>query len=483
MYSKLVNNSNATTPRRPARASSWSLATRLTAWYAYSAFALVLVATAFLYGMLTRNFDQEEDLFLANSIQDMRELLNSQPDNMTVLAEEVAENSRYVQVYMRLLTENGRMIIETPGMTEMLAPSFFPPPIRADEEPGKGADVALRTGRSFRVLAAQAVTGQPDGEMRVIQVALSQAKKRSLLATYRRHLWRVLGFALAACTLIGYQIARRGMRPIGEISQAAQRVRSTTLDRRISVAKLPAELLTLANMFNEMLAHLQESFDRLSQFSANIAHELRTPVNNLRGMAEVALRDVRSPDEYRETLGSCLEECVRLSRLIDSLLFLARAEQTQMPIHREPLNVGDELSTVRDFYEAAGTETDITISVSAEPDLVFPLDRTLFQRAVGNLITNALAHTPHGGAITLKASRRQEALCIEVSDTGCGIPSEQLPYVFDRFYRVHPAGPFEPRGMGLGLAIVKSIVTLHGGSMLITSDVGAGTKVTMQFPT
>ncbi len=465
----------------PGRVRAWSLATRLTVWYACSAFVLVLVATASLYRTLVSNLGREEDLFLADTVQDTRELLGERP-NMAELAKEVAENGRYIQVYTRVLTERGEIIVETRGMSDALPPSVFPQPISVDQEPG-GVDITLRNGQSFRGFSARVSTKLPSSDTRIIQVALNQAKKEGLLQQFRRRLWYVLGIALAVCALVGYEIARRGLRPVGEISRAAQRVRSTTLDQRIPATNLPSELVTLAGIFNEMLARLQESFDRLSQFSANIAHELRTPVNNLRGMAEVTLGGARSLEDYREALESCLEECVRLSHLIDSLLFLARAEQTRMPIQRQPLNVSDELGTVRDFYEAAATDAGVSLTMAAESNLIVDLDRTLFQRAIGNLITNALAYTGRGGTVTLSASKQPGTICIEVEDTGCGIAAEQLPHVFDRFYRAHPSGSSTgTRGTGLGLAIVKSIVTQHGGSTSIASEVGRGTRVTMTFP-
>jgi len=462
---------------------TWSLATRLTMWYACSAFALILMTTVFLYRSLVRNLDREEELFLADRIQDVRDLLKDQPENSVGLSQEVAENSRYVQVYVRVLTERGQTIVETPGMDQLLAPSSFPQPASADADPGRGTNMVSLHGQSFRGLAARGTMGPAGDGARVIQAALSQAKKQGLLTKYRKRLWRVLGIALFACAVISYQIARRGIRPVWQISQAVQHVRSSSLDQRIPTRGLPAELLTMANIFNNMLARLEESFARLSQFSANIAHELRTPVNNLRGMTEVALRSVRSPEEYRDTLGSCLEECVRLSRLIESLLFLARAEQARLPIQQESLNIAEELRIVSEFYEAVATEAGVTLILDAQRGLVTSLDRPLFQRALGNLITNAITHTPKGGTVTLAAAKTPDGICVEVLDTGCGIPSEQLPYVFDRFYQAHPVGvSVESKGTGLGLAIVKSIVTLHGGSTTIASEVGQGTRVKMLFP-
>jgi two-component system heavy metal sensor histidine kinase CusS len=208
---------------------------------------------------------------------------------------------------------------------------------------------------------------------------------------------------------------------------------------------------------------------------------LRTPVNALRGEVEVALGRPRSGDEYRNVLGSCLEECGRLGRLIDSLLFLARAENPKTVLATEPVDVGRELVVVREFFEPAAAESGVALATEVEPDLVVPADRTLFQRAIGNLVTNALAHTPVGGTVTLRAARVAGAVRVEVVDTGEGIAHEHLPYLFDRFYRADPARSGGAR-VGLGLAIVKGVAELHGGAATVASAPGRGTTVTLTFP-
>jgi two-component system heavy metal sensor histidine kinase CusS len=196
----------------------------------------------------------------------------------------------------------------------------------------------------------------------------------------------------------------------------------------------------------------------------------------------VALGKSRSAEEYREVLGSCLEECARLSRIIDSLLFLARAESPDTQIMRSPLDVGRELAAIRDFYEAAAAEAGVTLRLVCSDGLIANLDRTLFQRALSNLVANALAHTPAGGAVTVAADREDGMVRVQVADTGCGIPEAHLPHVFDRFYRVDDARSASTGGVGLGLAIVKTIAGLHHGSATIKSEVGKGTHVTFAFP-
>ena len=243
------------------------------------------------------------------------------------------------------------------------------------------------------------------------------------------------GAAFIICVAAGHHIARRGMQPIHDVTRTARETGPGNLAQRITTAGRPAELHELAGTFNAMLNRLEGAFDRLSQFSADIAHELRTPVNNLRGELDVALQKPRSPAEYQELIGSALEECGRLARIIDSLLFLARSENPQTQVELEQFDVAAELRHIREFYEATAQEAGVELLAEPTGPLETRLNRALFQRAVGNLITNAIAHTPRGGKVMLRAKGDSESLAIEVADTGAGIPSEHLPRVFDRFYR------------------------------------------------
>jgi two-component system heavy metal sensor histidine kinase CusS len=231
-----------------------------------------------------------------------------------------------------------------------------------------------------------------------------------------------------------------------------------------------------------MLDRLAESFERLTRFSSEIAHELRTPINNLRGEVEVAFAKPRSAEEYREALGSALEECDRLARMIDGLLFLARAEHPTAQTSRDPLDLTAEMEMVRAFYDAAAAEAGIQLRVSFADRLMARLDRALFQRALGNLVANALAHTPRGGTVTLSARADARGVAVEVADSGCGIDAAHLPFLFDRFYRVDRSRSSATGNVGLGLAIVKGIVELHGGSVDVESRVGSGTRFVLHFP-
>jgi two-component system heavy metal sensor histidine kinase CusS len=340
-----------------------------------------------------------------------------------------------------------------------------------------------KNGRPFRVTSAVAPVGSRSGETATIQVAIDVSQKEELLARYRHWFGVILLGSLVIFPLAGYHIARQGIRPVEEIANTARHISSTNLRERILPEGYPSELATLAGTFNQMLDRLEESFERISRFSADIAHDLRTPVNNIRGEAEVALARARTVDEYRDVLGSCLEETVRLSNLISDLLFLARAESPLAHLHWACVDVRELLSSVRDYYEGAAAEGGISLATAnGQEPVIAEMDRTLVQRAVGNLVANAVAHTPAGGSVVLGAESEGDAIRIAVVDTGAGIPPEALPRVFDRFFRVDKSRSQVSGGTGLGLSIVQSIMVLHGGNAEIASQLGHGTRVTLYLP-
>ena len=460
-----------------------TLAFRLTAAYSLAGLLLVVSGTASLYIVLRTELDRSTDLFLADKLHVLRTMLRERPDNEDGLREEIELESaarRYQHFYIRLLDEHGVPILTTPGMAEQVDLGELASQARSRSE--RSITMAGNQGRPFRVASAAAPVGTPAAGNDTIEIAIDISQEEALLARYRLWFWAILLATSVLFPLIGYRIARQGIRPVEEIAATARRITSTNLRERIGAEGYPSELASLAETFNEMLDRLEESFERISRFSADIAHDLRTPVNNIRGEAEVALARARTIDEYRDVLESSLEEAVRLSELIGDLLFLARAESPLKHVQRQKVDVCELIGTVREYYDASASDGGITLvtAANAEP-ITAELDRTLMLRALSNLVANAIAHTPPGGRVMLAAAADGEALRIDVSDTGTGIPAEALPRVFDRFFRVDPSRSKISGGTGLGLAIVQSIMTIHGGSAEITSQLGRGTIVTLRI--
>jgi len=488
MSSKPASDIPAAPTPNTGQRTGWSLAARLTAWYALSSFALLCIASAILYWALSTYLNSEDDEFLETKIRVVEKLLQRHGEESRQLRSEVAVTwaaHEYHRVYARLLDEHGNVLMSSQNMAERVPLDIFPAPGTEHSPIGKGKYIRPAGGQEvYRAMSAR-IREAPDKPLRILQIAVNETSEFRLLGRYRNQLWLVLTLAFIACALIGYEIARRGLRPVRDIALAAGRIRSTTLHERIRQSGQPRELAALAVTFNEMLDRLEEAFARLSAFSGNIAHELRTPVNTLRGELEVALSRTRSPADYMQVLTSSLEECTRISWLIDSLMFLARAESPQAMVTRKPLDVSAELTNLREFYDAAAADAGLTLQLKADGSnggLRASLDRALFQRAVGNVVENALAHTPSGGTVTISAIADNGLLRVRVRDTGPGIPPEHLPYIFERFHRVDAARSRNTGGMGLGLAIARSITVLHGGSADAASSPGDGTQVTLTFP-
>ena len=485
--------------RKPSKIPSsvariWhTLAFRLTAAYASAGLLLVLLATLSLYLVLVSELNKSTELFLKDKVNVLRTMLRERPDDADGLHEEVELESaarRYEQFFIRLSDGGGKTLLMTPGMANQLELSKF-----GSLWNGQGGSVLPmkgKNGKSFRALAATAHSGNT-GDLITIQIAVDVSQKKELLRRFRLWFWVTSAGMLILFPLVGYHIARQGIRPVEEIATTARRITSSHLGERIKAEGYPYELASLALTFNNMLDRLEGSFERISRFSADIAHDLRTPVNNIRGEAEVALARARTIEEYRDALESSLEEAVRLSALISNLLFLARTESPLTHLRLETVDVAELLEGVREYYDASAADAGVVLTSAggSEPvrepvrePVIAELDRTLMQRAVGNLVSNAIAHTPAGGTVTIKTHADSQAanVLIEVIDTGVGIPADALPRVFDRFFRVDPSRSKASGGTGLGLSIVQGIMQLHRGTVEIASKPGVGTRVTLRMP-
>jgi len=321
------------------------------------------------------------------------------------------------------------------------------------------------------------------GQSGVLQLGINTREEKDLGSQLR--------LALAAFILCGtlfafgcaYLIVRLALKPLDDISRTASNITRHRLDTRIDEGVLPAELVSLAGSFNSMLGRLEDSFTRLSHYSANLAHELRTPINTLMIESDIALAKERSPQEYRRVIASGLEEYGRLSWTIDRLLFLARADLETHDLDRQRLDLSGEIEDVFDYFFDAACENGIALESRLEGSGVLYADQTLFRRAISNLISNAIAYTPIGGAIQVTVREAEDrSVQVSVSDTGCGIDQVHMPRIFDRFYRAASGEGRQTEGTGLGLAIVKSIMLMHGGTAAIDSEPGRGTTVTLRFP-
>ncbi|MDD5324343.1 MAG: heavy metal sensor histidine kinase [Polaromonas sp.] len=335
-------------------------------------------------------------------------------------------------------------------------------------------------GRTFHGLEMTLPGGTTAGGALTLTLALDTAHHERFLYRFRMTLWLFVACAVMLMGLLGWVSARRGLAPLRAMRERAATVTAHSLDRRLSVKAVPPELAELALTLNEMLERLEDAFQRLSDFSADLAHELRTPVSNLMMQTHVALSLPRDADGYRAILESNSEEYERLARMISDMLFLAQAENGLVLVHQEVVDLAHEVRQLFDFYELLADEKRIDLQLRGEGALNG--DRLMLRRALGNLISNALRHTPVGGTISVEIDQDGARLRIQVRNTGEPVAAAHLARFFERFYRADPARQHEAgEGIGLGLSITRAIVRAHGGEVSAASSDGL-TSFSLYFP-
>ncbi|MCP1575384.1 two-component system heavy metal sensor histidine kinase CusS [Herbaspirillum rubrisubalbicans] len=339
---------------------------------------------------------------------------------------------------------------------------------------------ALRVGQ----LRARYVASMPttrSGEKAIVLVVRTASDRMLLLADYRADVWWAAGIGTLLATLLSYFLVRSGLSPLRMMAAQTRAISAHKLDTRLDLQAAPRELHEIVQSFNDMLDRLHRSFQQLSQFSADLAHDVRTPLNNLMVQTQVALGKPRGIDEYQALLSSNIEEYERLSRMMESMLFLARADNAHVVLQLQELDVAEELSRIAEYFEGIAEEAQVRIAVSGAGRL--RADTMLLRRAVGNLVANAIRYTPVDGVITLQASLTEGATIIEVANPGPGIAPAQVERIFDRFYRADPSRSSAGGSSGLGLAIVRTIMALHGGQASVHSEPGRQTVFALRFPT
>ena len=328
--------------------------------------------------------------------------------------------------------------------------------------------------RAYRGIAAKVQTGIPGAGPAMVAVTTNMTHHEHFMQSFNNALWTGVGLAALLSGFLGWLAARRGLRPLREISHSAAGITANRLDHRLVPASMPSELAEVARTFNDMLSRLEESFRRLSDFSSDLAHELRTPVSNLLTQTQVTLSKTRTLDAYQDVLASNAEEFERLSRMIADMLFLAKSDNALIVPHREEVDLAVEVASVLEFYEPLAEEKGLLLSRTGRG--VVRGDRLMLRRAISNLLSNAMRHVPQGGRVAVRVDDADlSSVVLSVMNTGETIAPEHLPRLFDRFFRVDASRRRYGDGVGLGLAITRSIARAHEGDVNVDSHNGLTT--------
>ncbi|MDB5808427.1 MAG: histidine kinase [Betaproteobacteria bacterium] len=459
----------------------WSITSRLTFLFAVSSLVLVAVLGIYLYQASDDQLDHEITELLADMVDSARAIVARQEDAAALMRPHFWNSFSEVdsRLHVRITDEQDKVLVATSALD--IPAAQLPPPAANGERANKPVSLSASGGRRYRVVSGVGAFGVA-GEYPVrIVLALDVTAEQRRLGAYHRTLFGALLVGALSAAALGYFIVRRGLAPLRRIAKRASEITSARLEKKLALDDAPAELRDLVAAFNGMLDRLHDSFSRLSQFSSDIAHELRTPVNNLMGEAQVALSRARTAQEYREALESIVEEYERLSRMIESMLFLARADDPQTKISAVPIDARVELEKICEFYEVVADDSGVSLRCDGNGTIF--ADPLLFRRAIGNLLSNALRHTPRDGEIVLEVHmERDGAATTTVTNPGAGIAAQHLVKIFDRLYRIDTSREKTIEGSGLGLAIVKSIMELHRGTVNVTSTPGGLTVFRLRFP-
>ena len=449
-----------------------SITFRLTLLFSTASTAVLLVVGTLIGTLVETHFEEIDLNDLSGKLELVRHTLAKAraPSEVEIVPQRLADALvGHHGLSVAVLGSDRKMLFSSPDAAFPAGLLDAPP---RDEASGRARLLTWeKDGQAYRGIAATAVTGVAGQPPATVVVAVNIAHHQMFMQEFQKSLWLAIAASIALTALLGWIAARRGLAPVRELAAVAQGISAQRLGERLPPESVPTELADLAIAFNEMLARLEGSFTRLSDFSSDLAHELRTPISNLMTETQVAISKARSADEYREVLYSNLEEYERLARMIADMLFLAKADNGLIVPSSEMVDLAAETRELFGFYEAFAEEQGVALVLKGAGTVHG--DRLMLRRALSNLLSNALRHTTRGGSVKVAIDRGESGeIHLAVENPGEDIEPEHLPRLFDRFYRVDRSRQKASEGAGLGLAITKSIIEAHQGTIRVSSANG-----------
>lgn len=464
-------------PRRP-----FSLALRLTFFISLSTLLAFFAFTWFMLHSVEKHFAEQDVSDLQQISSAMHRILQSPADPDQKKISKLKESlAGYRNVAVLLLDPQGNTLFSSaqgaalrPAMNtanfsqhRQAQDVFLWTVDDPDMAMHAGSDMKMET---YRIIASSGTaTLQGKTQNYVMLIGLSINFHLHYLEALKKNLFAIAAVISVLIVLVIRIAVRQGHLPLRNVSNAIKNITSENLDARLEPSRVPVELEQLVISFNQMMGKIEDVFTRQANFSADIAHEIRTPITNLVTQTEIALSQHRTQKELEDVLYSSLEEYNRMTRMVSDMLFLAQADNNQLIPDRVLFDLGAEVRKVFEFFEAWAEERHITLTFHGVPCLIEG-DPQMFRRAINNLLSNALRYTPTGKTVTVSISKRGNDVELITENPGTPILQVHLSKLFDRFYRVDPSRQRKGEGSGIGLAIVKSIVTAHHGKVRVESD-------------
>jgi two-component system heavy metal sensor histidine kinase CusS len=452
-------------PQPGTKFRSLSLAARQTLLFALIMLLVISGLGVFVETAIRHHFKVGDNAELQAIIERVEMTLDQGGHNLTQRFEDILIGHHHP---LLLVTEaqGAQIYLSDPAAAELLRWQAEP------EEQPLTLETADKKHYRLRYHTFNSVTGQQFH----ITAAIAIDYHLSFLRQFNQSLWLILLVAIVISTVLGWLAIRYSLRPLSDIVAKIRKLSVSQLNDPLNTDQVPRELAQLSESLNAMMRRIDESFQRLADYSSDIAHELRTPVTALMTQTQVALTASRNPEEYREVLYSSMEELQRMSQMIADMLFLAQTDNTQRLPETEIIHLGPEINNLLEFYQLLAEDRKITLS--CQGDATLSANRLMLRRAIGNLLTNAIRHTAEGGWVQLDIESQPSGINIHVTNPGEPIPEADKEKLFDRFYRSRDT---ENKGTGLGLALVRSIVQAHGGQIMLESH-SRQTRFTLLFP-
>src|SRR5437016_2082997 len=452
---------------------------RLTLWYAVVLATLLVAYGAASLFFLFLSMREQVDHNLLEDMETVEGQIATEPDgSLTLRLHHGEEGDPGLHRFVEIWSSEGKLLYRTP---QLLGQALGGPPTRKEAREDI-APVSERLPNGLRVRLASS-PHHLDNSIVILRVAHNEQAMWRELREFATVLLIGLPLGVLLAGFGGYALARKALAPIDAMTRETQKISAQDLGARLSVQNREDELGRLGAVLNAMLGRLQGAFEQLRRFTADASHELRTPLTAIRSVGEVALQDQRSPAEYRDVIGSMLEEVDRLTRLAESLLALSRADAGHVHLQREDIplvRLAKEASSVVEFL---AEEKRQQIDIEGDADLLVSVDRLILRQAIVNLLDNAIKYAPSASRILVRAQPgANNQVFLDVVDQGPGIRSEHQPHVFDRFYRVDKARTREWGGTGLGLSITRWAVEAHGGDITLKSEEGQGSTFRVSLP-
>jgi two-component system, OmpR family, heavy metal sensor histidine kinase CusS len=460
-----------TAPARP-----YSLLKRLTVAFSIVALLVFALVSGFLYDSLARQLQLRDDSEIAEKLDQFLQQAHDLGTTRLLLQNSVEFHEAlkaHPAVHLSILNGRGDILVQrsdnpSPELRSVGSRPHFQHAAYSCDPPTIGssrcifADETLPSGETIRILLAHVA-----------------AERHSILRSYQEDVWLAIAGGAILMGTLGYAIARRGLSPVKMIGRQTASIEAHRLNARLDISAGPVELQEIAVSVNRMLDRLERAFMRLSQFSSDLAHDMRTPLATVISSSQITLSRTRTTEEYENLLESNIEECERLQRMIENMLFLARSDNSKHHLKLGEVDCRYELARLTSYFQGIAEGTGVHFVINGDAKIY--ADPTMFRRAVSNLMSNALDHATTGSDIELRTYQSEGYVTVEVTNKGQPIPPEHIGKIFDRFYRVNASRHGSAKNTGLGLAIVKSIMESHRGKVDVLSQ-GDNTTFALYFP-